>query len=219
QGRLEELRSLLEGAKPSPDTLANALVGAARSGHVDVVKVLLARGADVKRSSTAYGMTALDAAVRNGHRQVAEELVRSGAKPATAEQMAALGLDRELAATIKLHPTAPESDKGDETRLPLLHTAAAHGRITTVAYLLKQGVSVNLVGPSGMTPLHVAAMHGRKDLVAYLLDRKAAIDPHSAVCFLAGLHAAAHTPLHLAVGRNHPEIVALLCERGASLDD
>src|SRR5262249_10237263 len=101
EGRLEDLRSLLEGDKPSPAALANALVGAARSGHADAVKLLLARGADVERPSAVYGMTALDAAVRLGHREVAEELFRGGAKPATAEQMAALGLDRELAAAIK----------------------------------------------------------------------------------------------------------------------
>src|SRR5262245_22119388 len=130
QGRTEDQRSLLEGEKPSPAALANALVGAARSGHADIVKVLLARGADVERPSTAYGMTALNAAVRHGHQGVAEELFRGGAKPTTTEQMAALGLDHELAAAIKLNPMALESDRCDETRLPLLHIAAAHGRIT-----------------------------------------------------------------------------------------
>src|SRR5262249_47281108 len=72
-GRLDDLRSLLDGEKPAPAALANAVVGAARSGHADVVKLLLARGADVERPSAAYGMTALDAAVWLGHREVAEE--------------------------------------------------------------------------------------------------------------------------------------------------
>jgi ankyrin repeat protein len=219
QGRLEDLRALVEAAKTSPEVLNDALVGAARSGHARVVKYLLSREMDVERPSAVHGMTALDAAVRHGHRDVAEELVRGGAKPATAEQLAALGLDRQLAAALRANPKLLASEKPDETRMQLLHTAAAHGRVTTVEYLLTQVKSVDLVGSGGITPLHVAAMHGRKEVVALLLDRKAAVDPHTSVCFLAGLHAGAHTPLHLAVGQNHPDVVALLCYRGARLDD
>ena len=92
-----------------------------------------------------------------------------------------------------------ENKKEKEPRMSLLHTAAAHGRIPTTKYLLTKGISVDVVEPNGLTPLHVAATHGRKEMVAYLLDRKAAIDPHTRVLFLAGLHAGAHTPLHLAV--------------------
>jgi ankyrin repeat protein len=60
-----------QGEQVSPAILNEALVGAARGGHVGVVKCLLSHGADVERSSTADGMTALDAAVRHGHRDVA----------------------------------------------------------------------------------------------------------------------------------------------------
>src|SRR4051794_6984998 len=78
QGRLDDLRPLLDGEKPSPAALANALVAAARAGHAGSVRLVLVRGAEVGRPGADYGMTALDAAVRNGHREVAEQLVRSG---------------------------------------------------------------------------------------------------------------------------------------------
>src|SRR5262249_38419962 len=184
-GNLEELRPLLDGEKPSPTVLNDALVGAARGGHVAAVKYLLSRGSEVARPSSAFGMTALDAAIRHGHRDVAEELVRGGARPVTAEQMAAMGLDRELAAAIDANPRLLAGNPGGEAPWPLLHIAAAHGRVATVESLLRRGVPVNLAGSDGVTPMHVAAMYGRKEMVAFLLDRNAAIDPHTGVRFMA----------------------------------
>jgi ankyrin repeat protein len=219
QGRLKELQDLLGESKPSASLLSDALVAASRGGHLGIAKELLERRADVERSSAAYGMTPLAAACLSGHREVAEELLRRGATPRTAQQMAALGCDRELARELEANPGLLEDVRRDETHEPLLHTAAAHGRIATAELLLKRGVPVDLSASDGLTPLHVAALHGRKDLVAYLLANKADVQARTRPLFLAGLHAGGHTPLHLALARDHPEVFAQLCDAGASLDD
>jgi ankyrin repeat protein len=219
QGQLAELQKLVEGQKPSPSLLSDALVGAARGGHGNVVAYLLAQGADVGRASAAFGTTPLAAAVRYGHTALAEELVRRGAKPATAEQLAALGLDRELAAALDADPKLLQDVTRDEVRQPVLHAAARHGRVATVELLLQRGAAVDLADAQGLTPLHVAAMHGREMVVRHLLDKKADVHARTPVVFMAGLHAGRHTPLHLAVGTNQPRVVALLCDAGAGLDD
>ena len=71
-----------------------ALMWAAAEGHVDVVKALLAAGADPNRKARVNdlddrkhadhptgGFTALMFAVRNGHEEVARALVKGGADP------------------------------------------------------------------------------------------------------------------------------------------
>src|SRR5262245_22795464 len=219
QGRVKELQDLLGESKASASLLSDALVAASRGGHLDIAKELMARGAVVERSSVAYGMTPLAAASLSGHREVAEELLRRGAMPRTAQQMAALGRDRELARALEANPRLLEEVRCDESHQPLLHTAAAHGRVETARLLLRRGVPVNLSASDSLTPLHVAALHGRKEMVAYLLANKADLHARTRRPFLAGLHANSHTPLHLALAQNHPEVFAQLCDAGASLDD
>lgn len=212
-----ELPKLIE-KDAAASLLSDALVAASRGGHLDITKELLARGAEVERSSVVYGMTPLAAASRSGHREVAEELLLRGATPRTAQQMAALGCNLELARALETTPRLLEEVRRDESHEPLLHTAA-HGRIGTAELLLKRGVSVNLSASDSLTPLHVAALHGRMEMVAYLLANKADLHAHTRPLFLAGLHAGSHTPLHLALAQNHPEVFGQLCDAGASLDD
>jgi len=59
-----------------------ALMEAASSGHVEVLKVLLRNGADVNIASVLEGDTALIDAARSGRTQVVELLLKAGADPA-----------------------------------------------------------------------------------------------------------------------------------------
>jgi ankyrin repeat protein len=52
---------------------------ASQKGHVDVVKLLLEKGADVD-ASTDNGITALLVARKNGHADIAQLLEKAGAK-------------------------------------------------------------------------------------------------------------------------------------------
>ena len=61
-----------------------AIVLAAAEGHLDTVRTLVARGADVNAEDMA-SWTALHAAARNGHKEIVSFLLQHGAtsKPAT----------------------------------------------------------------------------------------------------------------------------------------
>ena len=61
---------------------ATALSFAADQGHLEVVKLLLARGADVNAQDTFYQMRAVDMAMMNNHAAVVTLLLERGSKGA-----------------------------------------------------------------------------------------------------------------------------------------
>lgn len=61
---------------------ATALTYAADKGHVDLVKFLIARGADVNAQDTFYQMRAIDMAMMNNHPAVVTLLLQGGSKGA-----------------------------------------------------------------------------------------------------------------------------------------
>jgi outer membrane protein assembly factor BamB len=69
---------------------ATALTFAADKGHLDVVRLLLARGADPNAQDTFYRMRALDMALMNNHNAVAVLLLERGSKGAGPALMGAV---------------------------------------------------------------------------------------------------------------------------------
>ena len=69
---------------------ATALTFAADKGHLDVVKLLLDRGADPNAQDTFYRMRALDMAMMNNHNEVAALLLARGSKGAGPALMGAV---------------------------------------------------------------------------------------------------------------------------------
>jgi outer membrane protein assembly factor BamB len=69
---------------------ATALTFAADKGHLEVVKLLLDRGADPNAQDTFYRMRALDMALMNNHNGVAALLLERGSKGAGAALMSAV---------------------------------------------------------------------------------------------------------------------------------
>jgi outer membrane protein assembly factor BamB len=63
---------------------ATALTFAADKGHIDVVKLLISRGADVNAQDTFYQMRAIDMAMSNDHAAVVTLLLERGSKGAPA---------------------------------------------------------------------------------------------------------------------------------------
>ena len=112
--------------------LQTALIRAAFFGHVEVVKVLLAHGADVE-TKDKLGLTAFDWSIKRGFPEVAQLLPVSAAAMATTLEIPAqpgpAGVTPPPTEEAELD-TAPEQSDDSATRLkgeatqPLLYTAA-----------------------------------------------------------------------------------------------
>src|SRR5690606_14863879 len=61
---------------------ATALMYASDKGHVEIIELLLARGADVNAQDTFYRMRAIDMATMNNHSGAAMLLLKRGSKGA-----------------------------------------------------------------------------------------------------------------------------------------
>jgi ankyrin repeat protein len=117
---------------------------AAFFGHLDAVKVLLERGADVNlKPPSRFANTALDAAVAGDHGAVVKTLLAARADP------------------------NPRSE-GNYTPL---HKAAAHGNSEIVRLLLDAGADPTATRDGGHTPIDDAREKGHAAVVGLLEDR------------------------------------------------
>jgi hypothetical protein len=114
---------------------------AARNGHTDVMRWLLARKANVnlgKKNDTSP----LYVAVQEGHLEMARLLVENGADPLA----------------VNIHGTAP------------VFVAAQEGHLEVVTFLVQHKADPNLKNLSNSTPLMIACQEGRTEVVSYLLS-------------------------------------------------
>jgi len=118
---------------------STSLHWAAWMGHDDVVRLLVASGADVNAKNN-LGLTPLHWAAQKGHRNAAELLVASGA-------------------------VVDAKENGGSTPL---HRAAWKGHEDVVRLLVASGADVNAKTKSGTTPVGFAAMKGHMDVVEFL---------------------------------------------------
>jgi ankyrin repeat protein len=109
-------------------------------GHTDIVKALLAHGADVNAKEDR-GRTALIYAVYNGHTDIVKALLKEGADV--------------------------DVKNKDITALMI---AAYNGHTDIVKALLKEGAHVDVKDNDGLTALMIAASIGYTETVKVLLD-------------------------------------------------
>lgn len=128
-----------------------ALHRAAENGHVDVVMLLLHKGADINFQKKKQRLTALHLAALNGHSAVVKSLLQEGA----------------------------QADLQDDDGWTALHVAAWTGKIVVINVLL-EFVDVHQQGKDGVTALHCAAGQGRRDVVEMLIERGADVNTKDA---------------------------------------
>jgi len=186
---------------------------AAKHGHIEVVKALLAAGADPNQARDD-GITPLFAASVKGHVEVVKVLLAGGADPnqaraedgATPLLVAAQDGHVEVVKALLADPRILPNKATADGATPLF-IAAQQGYAEVVTALLDVGADPNLArDDDGVTPLLAAAQNGHIKVVTALLD--AGADPN-----LAKPNGA--TPLYLAAQKGHVEVVKALLAAGA----
>ncbi|KAL6694828.1 ankyrin repeat-containing domain protein [Trichoderma pleuroticola] len=193
-----------------------ALLRAIDGGHENVVKILLARGANSGYIAGTF-RTPLLFAVQRGHKSIVKLLLDNGAKIDFKDEKlvetplltaAEKGLDDIVELLLDKGADINSFDRPNDTPLRVASKAGHYG---TVKLLLDNGARVDLTHYRYQhTPLQEAAAWGHESVVELLLDRGADIDSRDS---------RAQSPLYLASSSGHENIARLLFERGAEVDD
>lgn len=219
-GLTEACRKLLlisQNPDPQSEFYGTPLQAASLNGHLNVVRLLMERGADLNAQSGRY-CTALQAAAYTGREAVMDFLlshkdpqpdlnIMGGTFDTALQAAVSEGHDSIVQRLLDLGAHVNAKRGGGCTAL---HRAAALGSIEVVRILLKNGAQVDMRdGSYGRTPLAVAAWNGHLDCVQLLADSGANIN---------AVDSQRSTPLHLALERNQQKVAQLLIDRDARLD-
>jgi uncharacterized protein len=141
---------------------------AASSDDIDIIDVLVNRGADIEApGSVIGGGTPLADAVAFGQWNAARRLIERGAQ-STLWQSAALGLmDRVTRAFAANSPPTAQD-------VTTAFWCACHGgQLESATYLEERGADINWVGFDELTPLDAARRSGAEDVIRWLEAREA----------------------------------------------
>ncbi|KFV05221.1 Ankyrin repeat and SOCS box protein 3 [Tauraco erythrolophus] len=150
-GSLESVRVLLEaGADPNEVTTeaTTALFLAVENEHVDVVKLLLQHGANVKGPHSWSGWNSLHQASFQGCTEIMKILLEKGAS----------------------------EECVDDFGITPLFVAAQYGQLESLRLLISHGADINCQAKDRATPLLIAAQEGHTECVELLLSKGA--DPN-----------------------------------------
>lgn len=139
------------------------LMGAAENGHLEVVNLLLEKGAQIE-AKNAKGNTALMIASELGQNAVVQRLLEQGAKV----------------------------NKTNNTGFTPFMKAALFGRAQTMAILIKGGAQINTPTSNGTTPLMLAAEQGHTESVSLLIQSGANLTAKDEYQYTAIMVAAAN---------------------------
>ena len=178
---------------------------AADAGRLGAVEFLCAEaGVDVNLRDDS-GLSSLDLALRKGHEQIANLLIKFGAVDTGHGGVSSIWGSRlwNLAALGKLDELRAIKDKGgslsstDIDRRTALHAAAEHGKIEVVRFLVEEGgLDVNQIDKWNVTPLAAAEARGFREVSSYLRCHGAKIvEPAQSSPTLYRLLEAAHQGL------------------------
>ncbi len=226
-----------------PDATALALFDAARKGDASALRTALGRAPVDARDET--GATPLMAAVKAGHLEAVQLLLKAGAnsRALTLDQEGPLHIalkgDRlDIAEALLVQGKADPDQPGPDGAVPLVR-AILDRRHATVFFLLKHGVDPRSVAyqTAGNAPLNAAARMGDLELMRFFVEDchmdpladQASHEPawkdypqgtttlsiNGAQFQMIGFN----TPLVAAIHANQCEAAAWLVKRGATVTD
>ena len=191
---LLEIRQICDNIDTEDNRKRTALHWAAENADIDVVRLLVGKGADIWKKDDAED-TAMHRSAKRNDRTTAMFLLQS--KPFQVEEYV-----RILEIMVKKW-----DGFGDE----LLHWAAKQGCEDVVQPLLTVGVGVDVLDQSkdNRSPLMVAVNEGHATMVGSLIDKGADININDRD---------GYTPLSLAIHKLHRTTVQMLLSKGADVN-
>jgi ankyrin repeat protein len=205
---------------------ANAVVSgeapimtAARTGKVDVIKVLLAHGADVNWREPTRQQTALMWAAAEGYSEAITALIGAGA------DLHARSDERDFRKRQGKSPGMSQWPSAPTPAFTALMFAIRNGRLDAVRTLLDAGGDVNETLPDGVNTVILATLNAHWELAGVLLDRGA--NPNAADAGWTALHQVArsrsltvgHLPGPVPTGRmSSLDLAAKLIAMGADVN-
>jgi ankyrin repeat protein len=160
------------------------LIAASYRGRIEIVKFLLAKGADVNKSGGKAGDTPLIIASWKGHTEIVKLLLANGADASKMDKDGETALysaseeDHAGIVEILLKAGADPNKANNKGETPLF-VATRGGHVTSVRALLKsRGIQVDQADKDGWTPLMIASQYGAPFCARALL--KAGADPNKA---------------------------------------
>ncbi|KAF7978225.1 hypothetical protein HWV62_1224 [Athelia sp. TMB] len=197
--------------KAGREASTRPLLVASQESHVEIVRLLLVKGANVDVKGGNYG-TALQTASRQGHLTLAKLLLDKGSNPnieggrdGPALQVAIVAGHLELAKLLLEHGAAVNIVGGSHGTA--LIAASRRGQLELVEMLLDKGANANIIGGTCGTALQAAIGAGHLELAELLLDR-------GADCNVEGGDYG--SALHVAITKGYFELAKLLLEKGAN---
>ena len=189
------------------------LLEASLTGHIEIVRMLLEKGAQVDREDR-QGVTPLYGAAGKGHVEVARLLIQRGAdinhstkKGDTPLLFAAFANHIEIVRML-LEKGACVDCENLQGATPLIW-AAGKGYIELSQLLIQRGADINHSMKKGDTPLLFTAFANHIEIVRMLLEKGARVDCEN----LQGV-----TPLMWAAGKGYIELSQLLIQHGADIN-
>jgi ankyrin len=221
-----------KGANPNAaDGGYTALHAAVLRGDLELVRALMARGADpniemTKGTPVRYisqdfalnvaflGATPYWLATKFAETEMMRVLAAGGADSRRTIKDGTTPLIAALTGSGGNNTVGTTSDRRERVLTPTELSAREEGeddRLTQEAFNLaiELGSDVNAANQAGDTPLHLASVRGYTAAVRVLLDRGAAVN----IANKSG-----DTPLHNAASRAYPAIIELLVQQGAELE-
>ncbi len=189
------------------------LFAAARKGNLEIAKLLVAAGGDIKLDGRGEGSVLLTAA-SYGHLDFVKYLLDGGADlhkkyPNHGTALIAAAENGHLELVKHLVSKGAKVTEQTSNQGTALICASNNGHLETSEFLLSKGAKLNFIAPNQGTPLIGASNNGHLNLVKFLISKGAKVN------LLASNQG---TPLIAASNNGHVETIDFLIQQGAKVN-